>query len=61
MTSLTLFFVELVVLFINPHLRDRREIWLRRSLIWCGKEKDGRQNGVGDKHRDDRHDHRASR
>ena len=61
MTPLRLLFVEWVLLFINSGFRDRPGNFFENLLIWCGKEKDGRQDGVGDEHRDDRHDHRAGR
>jgi hypothetical protein len=59
MSPLRLLFVDWVLLSINSGFRDRLEIFLTNLLIWRGKEEDGRQGGVGDKHRDDRHDHRA--
>ena len=59
MTPLTLLFVEWV--FINFGLLRSSGEFFGNLLIWSGKEKDGRQDGVGHEHRDDRHDHRAGR
>jgi hypothetical protein len=61
MIPLTLLFVEGVPPLHNSDFRDRPRDFFKNLLVWCGKEKDGRQNGVGDEHRDDRHDHRAGR